>query len=252
MEKKESGEKKENLKEEISEVFEVENGKKRIIETHAEIEKEEEKPSKKEIKKENKVLKTLIIVLVGFVLTFLIVYGMMYYTTHFEVEGVKFEVVNVGQLTLYQTSLPGMIDVDDKFVLGNYHSGEKADYNFYLRTDPRQLKKIDFQEGISQIKKENVLDLTDSFNCNGNGIIAIANVAKLYKAIGTNLIKDENASCEESGRYSWIQVKESEDTNVERIGESCYNININDCEILEGTERFMLETLIEVNKELKK
>lgn len=233
--------KEDSSKEEISEIFEIENGKENTIKTHTEIEKKEEKPSKKEIKKENNILKIVIFVIIGFVLTFLVIYGVMYYTSHFEVEGVKFDIVQVGQLTLYHTSLPVS------------YQGGLADYNFYLRTDPRVLQNLRFDDEIT-IKKDMVINMESDFNCNGNGVIAIANLLNLYKLIGTEVIKDENASCDEIfGRYMWINIREGDNTKVNEFGLNggCYNIDINNCEILEGTEKFMLETFIEINKKLK-
>ena len=72
--------------------------------------------------------------------------------------------------------------------------------------------------------------------------------SKLYEIIGTTVIKDPNASCDTQGTYTFIQLQEGEETSIEQFGPSCYNININNCEILEGTEKFMAETLVEVQK----
>lgn len=239
-------------KEEINEIFDVEKeGKERTIRTHKEIEKKEEIPPKRQIKKENKILRNVIIIMFGFALMFLIVYVMMYYNTHFEIEGVKFEVTKVGELTLYKTSLPGIINKSGNFEMGVYDTGQKADYNIYLRNDPRELKSIPFHGRITQIKKENVINLGDDFNCNGDGMIAIANLLKLYEVIGANMIKDENASCDEKGTYGWINIQKGNETELERLGPACFDISINDCEILKGTEKFMLDTLIEVNNKIE-
>jgi len=40
-------------------------------------------------------------------------------------------------------------------------------------------------------------------------------------------------------------------TKIEQFGTACYDIYIKNCEILEGTERFMFETLVKVNEALK-
>ncbi len=226
-------------KEEISEVFIVKNGKEKIIKTHTEIEKKEEQPSKKQLKKENKILRDIIIIMAGLVLMFLVGYAVMYYSKHFEVDGVKFETMRVGQLTLYKTFLPVI------------YNGAETKYNFYLRTDPRILENIQSDGSIS-IKKNMVLNMTNSFNCNGDGVIAIANLQNLYKVLGTDIMKDENATCDSLGRYMFVQIGEGDETKISEFGPrgGCYNIYINNCEILEGTEKFLLDTLIEVNKKL--
>lgn len=249
---KERDDKKEKETEKIEEIFEVkENGKEKIIETEKEVEKKEEKPSKKEIKKENKILRNFVLIIGGFILMFVFIMVFRYYVDHFEVEGVKFEVIKSGQLTFYRTSLPGIINDENKFEMGLYEEGNKADYSIYLRTDPRVLQNIEFHERISQIKKENVINMEGDFGCNGDGTIAVANLLKLYEIIGANVIKDETASCDEKGRYGWINIQSGEKTNLERFGPACFNINIKNCEILEGTEKFILETLIEINGKLE-
>jgi len=74
----------------------------------------------------------------------------------------------------------------------------------------------------------------------------------MYKILGGNVIKDGNASCDEKGRYGFINIKEGNTTEIERFGPACFNIYINDCEILKGTEKYILETLIEINSRLEK
>jgi hypothetical protein len=245
-EKKET--KKRKTKEEISEIFKIEDGKEKVVKTHAEVEKKEEVPSKKQIKRENKILRNVIIFMIGLVLIFFVVYAAIYFTNHFKVDGIKFEVVKMGSLTFYKTSLPGIINYSGDFVLGDYGSGNEVEYNFYFRKDPRILRRISFDGGIIQIKKFNVINITDSFNCDGDGIIAIANLLKLYEVMEGSIIKDENASCDENGIYGWIQIKEGNETKIERFGPACFNLYVKDCEILDATERFMLETLIKLKE----
>ena len=48
----------------------------------------------------------------------------------------------------------------------------------------------------------------------------------------------------------FVKLQEANKTSIEQVGPACYNININNCEILEGTERFMIETFVEINKKL--
>ncbi len=227
-------------KEEISEIFKIEkNGKEKTIEAHGIG--EEKAPSKEQIKKEKKIFIGIVVVMIGSALMFLVVYKIIDYTNNFEVEGVKFEVIKMGSLTLYKTSLPLI------------YQGGKADYNFYLRTDPRLLKSVELSGGLS-IRENMVINMSNDFNCNGDGVIAIANLLNLYRIMGTEVIKDENASCDELfGRYVFLNIKEGDETGIVEYGlkGACYNLNVNNCGILKATEKFMLETLIEANKKIE-
>ncbi|MCL5018458.1 MAG: hypothetical protein M1416_01675 [Candidatus Pacearchaeota archaeon] len=243
--KKSVKEKKEKIeKEKVCEIFEVEkNGEEKIVKSCG-IE-EEKAPSENQIKKEYKTFKIIIITMLGFILMFLAVLWLINYLNNVNVGGVIFEIDRnaMAGKTLYRTSLP---------VKGGGMTGEvTADYNFWLRNDPRKLdENIPFQ-GVLRLRKENVINLEEDFNCEGYGIIAIANLLKLYQIIGGNVIKDENASCDLLGRYGYINILKGNETYIDKSGPACYNIYIKDCEILEGTERFMLEMFIETNKQIQ-
>jgi len=237
-------------KEEVCEIFEVEkDGKEKTVKSCG---IEEEKPATKEqLKKEKKIFITVIITMLAFVLFFLAFLWINYSTNHFKIEGVKFEIdkKTLPGITLYKTSLPGIINKNGTFIMGIYDTGQKADYNFYFRKDPRQIKDIPFHDTISQVKKFNVINSTE-FSCNGDEIIAIQYLLRWYEALGGSIIKDENASCDEKGTYGWINIQEADESSIERFGPACYNLYVNNCEILEVTEKFMLETLISVHKKL--
>lgn len=245
-EKKES-KREEPVKEKVCEIFDVEkNGEEKTIKSCG-IE-EEKAPSGIQIKKENKIFKIIVIVMIGFVLMFLAVIWLVNYFNHITVGGVIFEIdkTTMTGKTIYRTSIP--VSYKDS-ITGQTVA---ADYNFYFRTDPRVLEKIPFEGGIS-LKKNMVINMTKDFNCKGYGMIAIANLLNLYRLVGTSVIRDENATCDDLyGKYMFLNIEEGEGTYILEHGFNggCYRMKIKDCEILEGTEKFMLETLIEVNKKL--
>jgi len=251
-EKKNVKRKAKQSKEEVCEIFEIEkDGKEKVVKSCG---VEKEKPATEgQLKKEKKIFAGILIVMGACVLFFLAFWAITYFSNHFEIEGVKFEVdkTSVRGRTLYKTSLPGIINKSGSFVIGNYKTGQKADYNIYFRKDPRQLQEMSFYGGIKQIKWENVINMTDSFNCNGDGVIAIANLLKLHEVMGANIIQDANASCDYQGKYGWIGIQEGNETLVDRFGPACYTLYVNDCEILKVTEKFMLEVLIKANKKLE-
>lgn len=241
------GKKEIKKKEEVCEIFEIEkDGKEKIVESCG-VE-EEKVASKKQITNEYKIFKAVIIIMMFFILMFLAFLWIINSVNKFNVGGVVFEVdkKDLAGVTLYRTSLPvqGKSTMTGKMVT--------AEYNFYLRNDPRMLKaKIDFDGGIASIKKNMVINMTNSFNCNGDGMIGIANLLKLYEITGTIVIKDKNATCDREGRYAFLNIQEGEETRIDQFGPACYNLYVKDCEILKGTERFMLDTLIEVNRNVR-
>ena len=156
----------------------------------------------------------------------------------FEYEGVDFKIVQEGELTFYNTKVP-------LYSNGEYYN----DYNFYLRNDPRKLN-VKFT-GALIFNKEMVISAEDPFSCGGYEIIAIENLKRLYQLYDRKVIKNESLGCDILGRYTHINLKSGDETKIELIGPACYNIIINDCEILEGTEKFMIETFVKMNKQLE-
>jgi hypothetical protein len=200
--------------------------------------KEEEKIIKKERKEENKILKIVLVFIGIFFLCLIVAFFIMRASNHPKYGGLTFNVVQEGQLTFYQTSFPII------------YQGGVAEYKIYLRNNPKKLEKeVPFTGEISSIQ-DTVINITEEFDCNGDGMIAIANIVNLYGAINKKIMRDENASCDELGRYMYIVVQPGEETSVEKFGPNCYSINIKDCEILEGTERFITEMLVKIHSDI--
>lgn len=192
------------------------------------------------IKKENKQLKNILIGIIIVLLLILLGYWFINSVRNFKYNGVDFEVVKEGDLIFYNTKLP-LYDTS-----GNYYN----DYNFFLRKDPRK-SNVEFN-GTIKIKENMVLNADDNLNCEGYGVIAIVNLKNLYEALGTKVIRDENASCDNLSRYIYMEVKPGNETKIEEVSPACYNIYINNCEILEGTEKFMVETFAKAKQEREK
>lgn len=199
-------------------------------------EKEKRIKRKEQIKSENKILRNFFIGIGAIIVIIVLVILILNLTKNFEYQGVKFKIVREGDLILYRTSLPVI------------YQGEKIPYYFYLRNDPRDLGENVYFYGNLNLAEFLVINSTEGFNCGGDGIIAIANLQNLYKISGIEVMKDESAGCDEEGKYAFIQLQEGNETNIEKFGTACYNVNINNCEILKATERLMLESLIEINR----
>ena len=211
--------------------------KKKRIKKKTKKELQERKLGKKEqIKSEDKILRNFFIGIGVIIVAIVLLILILNFSKSFEYEGVKFKIVREGKLVLYRTALPVI------------YQGKEVPYNFYLRNDPRDLgKNIPF-DGEINLEEILVINSTESFNCDGDGIIGIANLMNLYRISGIEVMKDESAECDTEGKYGFIQIQEGNETNIEKFGPACYNVNINNCEILKATERLMLESFIEINK----
>ena len=188
--------------------------------------------------RENNQLKIFFMVIgivVVIILTTMFVINQM---RHFEVGGVTFNVVK--EIAPYSTSLPVI------------YEGKNASYNFYLRNDPRKLtEEISFEGKINLEVPMNqmVINITGEVDCNKDSGIAVGNLVSLYRVSGISVIKDENATCDKKGRYLFLQIEPGNVTKIKQTSDACYTIEINNCEILKGTERFMVETFKQIHKE---
>ena len=160
--------------------------------------------------------------------------------SRFDYKGVEFEIVD--EIAPYRTTLPVTYkDGITGAVINNYP------YKFYLRNDPRTLEKVEFDGNLVFLRKF-VINGKGDFNCDGMGVVGVTNLATLYRVLGAEVVKDENATCDSQERYLLLEIVEGEKTKIEQIGGSCYSMQINNCEILEATERFMIETFVAVNE----
>ena len=251
--KEKKGIDKEEEKEEVNEEpTSKENKEKKIEESSDGVKKETdnmENPEDKnesEMNKSSKDLKQLknVFFVVGFlVLIFVGVFLFINSVRHFTYEGVDFNVIKEGELIFYQTSLP--VKVTDRM------TGEvvRNDYNFYFRNDPRKLKDIIF-DGKINIKKSMIMNFTENFNCNGYGIIAVANMMNLFGILKINAEINNSLGCNKESQYTFIRLQSGNETGIEQVHTNCYDFTINNCEVLEVTEKYLIEMLIKLNQKI--
>jgi hypothetical protein len=197
---------------------------------------EGEKPSEKLIQSESRTLRNIILVLGLIAVVFGFIFILNNTSKSFTVDGVQYTAIQQGQLTLYNTWIPVT------------YNGSLKPYNFFLYSDPRVLQRtIPFNGSINIVPQSNIiLNITGELNCNGDGILAVANLNILYSLIG-KVTKDPNATCDPLGRYTYINIQNSSEASIQEIGPSCYNINVNNCNILASTERYMTQTFATIN-----
>jgi len=228
---KKDKDKKKRKKEKVCEIFKVKkNGEKTIKACGTE---EIKISTKGQIKSENKILKNVLIWLGILILIFLLIFLSIKSANSFEYKGIQGEVIKEGDVIFYHTSFP-MI-----------HNGREVNYNVYLRTNPRKLEKVPFYGELNLLKMM-VINNSDSFVCEGKGGIAMINFQQILGNFGMSFMKDPNASCDSQGRYMFIQIQEGDVTGIEQTGPACYNLNVNNCEILEVTEKFLIESLVKL------
>ncbi|MAG78924.1 hypothetical protein CMI40_00935 [Candidatus Pacearchaeota archaeon] len=222
-------------KDEDYEIFKVKKkGREKTVKIHSTSEK---KPvTKKQIKEENKILRNVFITIAILFVIFLLSYLYLSSRKHIEYNGVDFDIVKEGNIMFYKTSFPVM------------YQGKEAVYNVYIRNNPEELDKIPFN-GEIVLSENMVINMSGSdFVCDGDGVIAIANLVKPLEVFGMKIIKDLNASCDPEGRYTFMQIQPGDKTSIDKVGPRCYNLNINNCEILEVTERFLIEAFVKINQ----
>jgi hypothetical protein len=200
-------------------------------------EKSTEKVSKKTIQKENKILSWVIAIIL---IVFLLIMGIFFtskavrFSKYNDI--LEFETVQEGDLIFYKTTL----SVQEGKVL--------QPYNLYLRTKPKDLEKVPFEESDNfELMKFSAINPEEGFICEGDGTIAIANLASLYKIIGGEFYVDENSTCDGTGRYTYFDLKHSNNTRIIKTGDNCYDVEVKDCEIIPATEKIMVEILLKMN-----
>jgi len=199
---------------------------------------------KKQVEAENRILRNIFVGIIIVVVAILAIVLFLKSVRTFEYQGVNFQVVKFCDagpcLVTYNTKLPII------------YEGKDAEYNFYLRNDPRKLGENVPFIGEINLAQNVVINSTSDFNCDGDVGIAMGNLGNLFSISRINAVKDANITgCDSQGRYGFINLQEGNQTSVEEIGPSCYNININNCEIVKAMERFMLEDFVKINKILK-
>ena len=97
-----------------------------------------------------------------------------------------FEVLQEGNVKFYHTSF--IIHKFFESANSNVPIKQTVDYNVYLRKDPRKLEKISFSGEMNRLEMM-VLNDSGEFNCEGKGVIAIANMNQILNAIGTKVIE---------------------------------------------------------------
>ena len=224
-------------KEEVCEVFDVGKGKsekeisscKIIPKRHA---TEEEK------KEHEGILKIVVISIIGILLVTMGTWYFIESQKSFNYVGLKFKILQEGDVTFYHTTIP--------WFNGTQYMGT---YKVYLRKDPRIVAQTVLMD--EKISWRSIVVLNSSerkASCQGDEIISIANLDQIIRTgIGLDIGRYANASCDEQGRYTFLNIQEGNTTQIVKYGPSCYTLEYAKCEILDVTERLIVKALAEYN-----
>ena len=156
--------------------------------------------------------------------------------TSFEYQGSRFTKINYGELRMYHVVFPLYQSVTGQHV---------ADFNLYLRSDPRTLEHISVPEDFQLTRKLVLTGDADKILCEDNGI-AFGNLANAFKNIWqVPVIANTSLKCDpqETEGATYLILKETNVSSIEKTGNHCYTLNINNCEVLNVTERFIIESM---------
>lgn len=161
----------------------------------------------------------------------------------FEYKSLQFNIVD--EIAPYRTSLPSAAkDEITGAVIYN-------DFFMYLRKDPRILEQNIPFEGDIESRNTVVFKSSEEFNCEGKGVVGVMNLVRVYDLLGVDVKKDPDAPCDPTGsQYTVLEIFGGEETRIDKVGPSCYQIQVKDCEILEATERYLVEVLASVKSDL--
>ena len=177
-----------------------------------------------------------------FVLIFAIsfTYWLIQESKKFEYNGLKFEKIMFGDIPLYRAKIP-LFDSLRNLV---------ANYNLYLRNDPRKLKDI-LVTGEIRLMKNVVIAADENLICEDEAIAGsslkgfLTNVVRTNVFIGTTEKSKSNsnliyADCN-SDKFSTLIIETADKTEIVQAGQNCYKIKISNCEIMGAVEKFMVE-----------
>ncbi|MEX0920153.1 MAG: hypothetical protein WDZ69_01055 [Candidatus Pacearchaeota archaeon] len=156
--------------------------------------------------------------------------------SEFEYEGINFGEIEFcnpeGCLKTYGTKMPV-----------NYRGGE-ANYTFYFRNNPKIFDDVVPFEGELELRKNVALNITYGRECGGYSKVGVENLGRMMGVFGMEIFKGNET---EGKNATSLLIREGSQTKISQTGNSSYIMDISGCEILRGTERFMVEMLKTLN-----
>ncbi len=218
--------------------------------------KVKKKPVKKETEKEDKKVekeeeenkrsrgyerhtKTAVIIMVVIIAAIFLAHWISQEIRTFEYEGIDFYKEKEGEIIYY------------KSMLGYVTATGEVPFLLKLRHDPRESGRIPI-DGKIRLKKEVILSLSPEVTNCTDTYVTVIDFARTLKAFGIKAsaattdrkyAREHNATladCKNAGEETVVVMREGNETRITQ-NKDCYVVEIKDCEIRQGFERFMLE-----------
>lgn len=184
----------------------------------------------------------LVLILMGIVLaaaiaTYFVIDGFK----KFDYGGLKYEEILFDKMPFYHGKLP----------LRSITGEVIANYNLYLRNDPRELEDISVLGNV-YLLKNTLVSITPEAEqgCEDSGIAGASLFSFLQQAARINVqiaytdeayAEEKNALfavCDGSADYSTIVIMKGEKNEIRQDSQNCYTLEFKDCEIMKVVERF--------------
>ena len=216
---------------------------------------EESEELKKERKdSQNKQIK---LILMGMVILFLVAFGVYWVTynkSNFTYGGLDFRKLNQGELEFYIAEIEK--ETRSVSITGQVINEGAEYFQLTFRNDPRTLKDIPISGEIN-FRRETVLSFERDIEACEDNLIAVTNFVSFLNFAGVSpkggsfneTYAEETgipyATCENTPNKTVIIVKSSEDiekTEIIQLSDDCYEVRVNNCEIVDVLERLMIVT----------
>ncbi len=213
------------------------------MEKKIKIEKEVKKEGSSNLDSYNKQFKAILGIMVVLIAIALLSYWIIQANKNFEYNGLKFYKEKEGT-NLFYKSLLGFVTA----------WGEEVPFILRLKNDPRELAKIPI-DGDIRLNKEAIISLSPEIADCPHMYSTLVDFGIILKAFGVtasgattdaDYARENNATladCRSSLNKTVIVMQEGNKTQISQekiIFKNCYVIEIANCEVREGFERFIL------------
>jgi hypothetical protein len=156
----------------------------------------------------------------------------------FEYVGVDFQRIKAGEVTFYHSIIPLYQPITGKHTIN---------FNVYLRKDPRMLESIRLPKRIQFY--QNVTIGGEDFRCKDDSI-ATANLVQLLVGLWDfDIDGNSTITCDDVAgkKKTLLYFKNSSENKIEKASRECYIIHVNDCKVIDVTERLVIGLLAQTN-----
>lgn len=184
--------------------------------------------------------------LLGFVVAFLIFYKLFSGLGTFTYEGLSFNIEKYEKFNIYHYSY--------YFV----YNGETYKNNVYFRIDPRK-NDVPVNATILFKNGKSILASIDGPSLAGcqDSTIPVATLAQFFGnnffnvTYGTTSREEADErnqtyiTCNEYPDKTVVLLQGADETSIAQAGENCYHINVNQCQLQEAVEKFVIRSIID-------